>query len=339
MRDGTYITDDYEESRKMAFITSLVDQGHTVLNDRRKCQKPDMPLMAFVKLVQALAAKVNSSTAQVIMYGPGYSDNANTGTATVFSKDIYINVQFEPDIATIDVFCWGNYIPIIGKAIEEITMPLGPRIHWAYGKHGETMTQQLNMVPLVIGAYPWMKQTYEDYVDAFMKSSANILILLGPAGTGKTSFIRNMIARTKSQALLTYDQELIRDERFFVNFMEGQSTFMVAEDCDTMLKSREDGNTMMHRFLNIADGLVSSSKKKLIFSTNLPTVRDIDTALIRPGRCFDVMEFRPLTRVEATAVTTRYNLDLADGNSFTLAELFNGEQPSATTVNRSMGFT
>jgi hypothetical protein len=59
---------------------------------------------------------------------------------------------------------------------------------------------------------------------------------------------------------------------------------------------------------------------------------------MRPGRCFDVVEFRALKRHEAEAVATELGLVLPDGAEFTLAELFN-EQPSAdTVVTRRIGF-
>ena len=78
--------------------------------------------------------------------------------------------------------------------------------------------------------------------------------------------------------------------------------------------------------------------KKLVFSTNLPSVRDVDSALMRPGRCFDVVEFRPLKRDEAEVVAAELGLVLPDGSEFTLAEMFN-EQPSGDSVfNRRVGF-
>jgi ATP-dependent 26S proteasome regulatory subunit len=102
------------------------------------------------------------------------------------------------------------------------------------------------------------------------------------------------------------------------------------EDADAFLAARKDGNTLMHRFLNMSDGLISAKNKKLVFSTNLPNISDIDEALLRPGRCFDILQFRPLTRAEAQAALDEVgsNAELPDGNQFTLAELF-CQQPSA----------
>ena len=55
-----------------------------------------------------------------------------------------------------------------------------------------------------------------------------------------------------------------------------------------LLKARTSGNEDMHRFLGIADGIARAQSRKIIFTTNLPNITDIDPALIRPGRCFAV---------------------------------------------------
>ena len=55
----------------------------------------------------------------------------------------------------------------------------------------------------------------------------------------------------------------------------------------------------MHRFLAIADGVARSQGRKIIFTTNLPNVNDIDEALVRPGRCYAVKNLRGLTLEEA----------------------------------------
>jgi ATP-dependent 26S proteasome regulatory subunit len=48
--------------------------------------------------------------------------------------------------------------------------------------------------------------------------------------------------------------------------------------------------------------MVRSQRRKIIFSTNLPNVGDLDDALIRPGRCFARIHVRTLTGVEAQAL-------------------------------------
>ena len=213
-------------------------------------------------------------------------------------------------------------------------------IEWIYSTRGESISVPLSYRPAVNGAYPWLPSEINQYIDEYIDSSASVLILIGPPGTGKTSFIKNLIHRSKGDAKVTYDEAVMSSDSLFAGFIESETRFLIMEDADAFLKSRADGNNMMHKFLNVSDGLISAKDKKLVFSTNLPSVRDIDAALMRPGRCFDVVEFRALTRAEAQIVATEYNLALPDGPAITLAELFN-VLPSADhkgSSRRAVGF-
>ena len=101
----------------------------------------------------------------------------------------------------------------------------------------------------------------------------------------------------------------------FARFITGTHEAFVVEDADHLLKPRADGNQHLHRFLTIADGVVRSQGRKLIFSTNLPNVGDLDDALIRPGRCFARLHLRHLTDAEAHALAE----EIAAGNTEKLA--------------------
>lgn len=107
------------------------------------------------------------------------------------------------------------------------------------------------------------------------------------------------------------------------------------------LKSRSDGNTMMHRFLNVGDGLVTTKGKKMIFSTNLPSIRDIDSALVRPGRCFDILSFDQLSQEEAEILAEKLNVKLdGEKDKWSIAEIFNKQTYDfvSSTSNRKVGF-
>lgn len=210
-------------------------------------------------------------------------------------------------------------------------------IEWVYDQRGNSISVPLNYRAAVKGAYPWLKKDIEEYIHEYLNSQASVLILIGPPGTGKTTFIKNLIHLSGGDAKVTYDEKVMSDDALFANFIHGNERFMIMEDADTFLKSRADGNTMMHRFLNVSDGLVSAEGKKLVFSTNLPSIRDIDSALMRPGRCFDVVTFTSLTRDEAKVVAAELKIDLPDGKEFTLAELFN-QSNSAKRESRPLGF-
>lgn len=206
-------------------------------------------------------------------------------------------------------------------------------VEWVYTNDGASVNVPLSYNNLPVEEmYPFLNgETLDSYYTRYMNSSSNILLLIGPPGTGKTTFIRGLLAMTGTSALVTYDTGILEKDYVFAQFIEGDTSVMVLEDSDMFLKSRSDGNSMMHRFLNVGDGLVTMKNKKLIFSTNLPSIRDIDSALTRPGRCFDVLTFDRLSQSEAEKLADKMDITLVETRKeWTIAEVFNQRQMSSS---------
>jgi len=165
-------------------------------------------------------------------------------------------------------------------------------------------------------------------------------LLIGPPGTGKTTFIRGLLQHAQISAIVTYDTAILSKDYLFANFIEGDRNVMIVEDADNFLGLRSDGNDMMHKFLNVGDGLVTTKNKKMIFSTNLPSVRDVDPALVRPGRCFDILNFDLLNEKQATALSTRLGVeyDTADSGKYTIADIFHKQVEAPKSPKRKVGF-
>jgi len=214
-------------------------------------------------------------------------------------------------------------------------------IEWMYSGDGSSVSIPLSSEKLpVTEMYPFLEdETVEEYYDRYMNSSASILLLIGPPGTGKTTFIRGLLHYTGKNALVTYDEKLLEKDYVFARFLEDDANFMIIEDADNFIISRKEGNTMMHRFLNVGDGLVGVKGKKLIFSTNLPSIDDIDSALIRPGRCFDILHFDNYTEEQAKNISKKLNIELIkkDNGTYSLAEVFHNEI-KAPKNTKKMGF-
>ena len=165
--------------------------------------------------------------------------------------------------------------------------------------------QELADPRLLDEAYPSLGLPVQEFVRRYLDAPECVLILLGPPGTGKTRLVRAIlseISRRKgenAEVMYTADKRALRSDEIFVDFITGSHDAFVIEDTDHLLRARTSGNEDMHRFLAIADGVARSQGRKIIFTTNLPNVTDIDDALIRPGRCFAVQNLRSLTLDEA----------------------------------------
>ena len=75
-------------------------------------------------------------------------------------------------------------------------------------------------------------------------------------------------------------------------------------------------------------------KKKFIFTANINNIKDVDSALIRPGRCFDVLRFEPLTREQALKVCNKIGKTLPEKKDtrYTIAEIFNQENDTSNVI-------
>ena len=176
----------------------------------------------------------------------------------------------------------------------------------------ETVTFQL-----VDAAYPTLQEGVHAFIEGFLASPECVLVIQGPPGTGKTQLIRAIAAamsRRKGRSaeiLYSNDERVLNSDEFFVKFAIGDADAMVLEDADHNLLPRSRGNTELHRMLSVSDGLIRAQGRKMIFSTNLPNLHDLDDALVRPGRCYGCLKLRALAAGEATNLLITICADIA----------------------------
>jgi len=221
---------------------------------------------------------------------------------------------------------------------EEITQPY---VTWAMKTPTGIKTNRLKASKNKIVKdvfYPSIKDGVNKFYADYDSSESPILIILGPPGMGKTSLIRNYIYKYSKDALITYDQALMETDEFFLFFLENAHDVLLLEDFDIFLKSRDDDdNKIMGKFLNLAEGIVDISEKKIIVTANLDK-HHIDSALVRPGRCFEVLELERYTEREAEAIIASEGLTFeGKRDNVSLAELFSNKKRMED--RGSVGFT
>lgn len=308
-------------------------------------ERVDKQLPTFVEDFRILATRDQwykfiarmYDTHQVVQMSEKHGLLINRANTTYIKYDVHsstVGVQLFGDKATVSE---------IGASIQDKFETVVTEVEWVYSADGNSIDIPLraDRVP-VDEMYPFLNgEPLLDYYDRFMNSSASILLLIGPPGTGKTSFIRGLMQHTQSSAVVSYDENILSKDFVFAQFMEGDQNMMVIEDADMFLKARSEGNTTMHKFLNVGDGLITAQNKKLIFSTNLPSTRDIDPALIRPGRCFDVVSFDTLTREQAAKLADKVGIELTgDKDKWTIADVFHKQSMEVvkTFQKQKVGF-
>jgi GTPase SAR1 family protein len=163
--------------------------------------------------------------------------------------------------------------------------------------------------------YPYMN--VDKLIQDFYDSNESILILTGIPGTGKTSLVKRLMygfydIERKNHAggdnQFSLDCHYIKDplvmlfEDYWQAFLKSEPSLLILDDFDNELSPRtnHDDNTLVNKLLSVSNGIFEHNSKIIITTNRADT--EIDEALLRPGRCFDILQLRALTRKEAKNV-------------------------------------
>lgn len=178
-------------------------------------------------------------------------------------------------------------------------------------------------------AYPYIKDINQ-FFDDYFYSDVSVLIIKGPPGTGKSSLLRALTAKyneKENPVYFTSSSDVMNCDDVFHEYTKSSAGMFIFEDMDFHLTSRNEGNTSMYSLLATSDGFIKNkdTNKKLIFTTNIPNKTEFDEALVREGRCYGVIDFRPLTYDESVAFLESINRDtswLVKDTDYSLAQLY-----------------
>ena len=182
----------------------------------------------------------------------------------------------------------------------------------------------------------YISDKYYPYIDTqimfdqFFTGAENILLLVGEPGLGKSKMSTLALKHAfRNPDKLPYDKiadnpaldnqfisvvyvkstDVLVNDKFWRELAKMQADICIIDDLDYMLTKRDSEvtnsddqkkNDFLNQFLSFTDG-VEKFKTKFIITTN-QKYNDIDSALLRKGRLFDIIELRKLDRNEALEV-------------------------------------
>lgn len=161
-----------------------------------------------------------------------------------------------------------------------------------------------------------------------------ICILNGEPGTGKTHLIRSVLTQMDcifliipSNLIDSLDKPDFLPVLMSIKSEHERPIIMIIEDGDTCLVPRKNDNiSTIASLLNLSDGILGSLIDiKMIISTNAD-IKDMDAAILRPGRLCKNIYVGPLPYDQANKVYQRLTKDensrLENRRYYTLAEIY-----------------
>ena len=203
-----------------------------------------------------------------------------------------------------------------------------------YFMNGGQLDHNSNHVKMKDFAY--ISEKYYPYIDTqimfdqFFTGTENILLLVGEPGLGKSKMSTLALKHAyENSDKLPYDKleinpalenqfvsvvyvkstDVLVNDKFWREMSKMQADICIIDDLDYMLTKRDSEvmsvddakkNDFLNQFLSFTDG-VEKTKTKFIITTN-QKYSDIDAALLRKGRLFDILELRSLDPHEALEI-------------------------------------
>jgi SpoVK/Ycf46/Vps4 family AAA+-type ATPase len=234
-------------------------------------------------------------------------------------KNLNITCMYIRDAENIEKLC--NYLETFCRKIDNKIQMITRR------QHGyEIQAIDVKKVNINFEDYYNEDFKYSELKQNIESDDNGIIILSGVPGSGKSTLIKYMVRDIGREFcyLPASNIELFSDPSslpFIIQ--ELNNKILVIEDCEKLLRSREDGdNGNVATILNISDGILGDYLNlKMILTLNI--TEKIDDALLRKGRLLYSYNFKNLSIDKTNNLAKKLNIDKEFTETLPLTDLLN----------------
>jgi hypothetical protein len=161
------------------------------------------------------------------------------------------------------------------------------------------------------------------------KNDKGLVLLHGKPGTGKTSYIRYLIQKTRKDVIFLPPNmaTAITDAGLMPLLLENSNSIFVIEDAEKILIDRnKQGNSAVSALLNLADGLLSDCLNIQIICSFNTDLSHVDSALLRKGRLIAKYEFKELSVNKAQSLSDKLGFSSVIESPMTLSAIYNQDE-------------
>jgi hypothetical protein len=189
---------------------------------------------------------------------------------------------------------------------------------------------------------------HNDLMERLRNETRGLVLFHGIPGTGKTYYIRHLLRKmTSYNKMVIYMPpnmvEWMVDPKF-LNFLskelaryskQGIFCVLLIEDAEPLLAVRQEHGRVqgISNLLNMTDGILNDMLNIQIICTFNVRVKELDKALLRPGRMIARKEFRPMSMLDANRLAQQLGVNHTFTKPATLAEVYALEKNKGTLLH------